>query len=37
MKASDWFEVVSCVSRLIFLLLEIEIARRNDDGQPDST
>ena len=37
MKASDWLEIVSCVSRLIFLLLEIESARRNNDGHSDTT
>ena len=37
MKASEWLEVVSCVSRLIFLLLEVEIARRDNDGQSDTS
>ena len=37
MKASDILEIVSCVSRLIFLFLEMETARRNNDGQSDST
>ena len=37
MKASELLEIVSCVSRLIFLLLEVEIARRNNDGQPDTS
>lgn len=37
MKASDVLEIVSCVSRLIFLLLEMETARRDNDGQSDST
>ena len=37
MKASDVLEIVSCVSRLIFLLLEVETARRDNDGQSDST
>ena len=37
MKASEMLELVSCVSRLIFLLLEVEIARRNDDGQSDTS
>ena len=37
MKASELLEIVSCVSRLIFLLLEIENARRRNDGHSDTT
>ena len=37
MKTSDWLEIVSCVSRLIFLFLEIENARRDNDGHSDTS
>ena len=37
MKASDILEIVSCVSRLIFLILEIESARRDNDGHSDTS
>ena len=37
MKASDVLEIVSCVSRLIFLLLEMETARRDNDGHSDTS
>ena len=37
MKASEMLELVSCVSRLIFLFLEIESARRDNDGHSDTS
>ena len=37
MKALDVLEIVSCVSRLIFLLLEMETARRDNDGHSDTS
>ena len=37
MKASEMLEIVACVSRLIFLILEIESARRDNDGHSDTS
>ena len=37
MKASEMLELVSCVSRLIFLIVEIESARRDNDGHSDTS
>lgn len=37
MKASEILEIIACVGRLIFLLLEIKSARRKDDGHSDTS
>ncbi len=37
MKASEILEIVTCVCRLLFLLLEVVNARRNNDGHSEPT
>jgi hypothetical protein len=36
MKTSEILEILACVRRLIFLLLEIMNARRKNDGHSDT-